>query len=64
MDKDTFFMQLAFLVSRGKTTIEKKGQIYLMESEGKDAHGDSHKIRIPQKIIPWFDELYKNYKKG
>jgi len=64
MDKDTFIMQLALLLSYGATSIDKKGQIYVMESEGKDANGNAQKIKIPQKQIPWFDELYKSYKKN
>ena len=64
MDKDTFIMQLALLLSYGATSMVKEGQSYIIESEGKDANGNFQKVKIPQKQIPWFDELYKHYKKN
>ena len=63
MDKDTFLMQLAWLVAHGATTIKKQGSTFVLESAGTDSAGQRHKLHLVRGSVPWFDQLYKRAKK-
>jgi hypothetical protein len=63
MDKDTFLMQLAWLLAHGVTTVKKRGRTYIVESSGTDSSGQRHRLSIPTGSIPWFDKMYKDAKK-